>query len=146
MIDAGTPLDEIFDEVNPLTNGLTIVKMDDTYNVINNDRLMLTKWLTHMGDFHDGLAQVQLNDKWNFIDTEGKLRSNQWLDYVGDFSDGFARVKLNGKENFIDKNGKLLSEQWFDNAYKFSNGLAKVTLSGKTMFIDSNGKLTSRRQ
>src|SRR5574344_1912034 len=143
MIDAGTPLKEIFDEVKPLTNGLTIVKMDDTYNVINNDRLMLTRWLTHMGDFHDGLAQVKLNDKSNFIDTDGKLLSDQWFGYAGNFSDGFAWVQLNDKYNFIDKNGNLLSEQWFDDVDDFNDGFARVKLNCKAKFIDTEVKLLS---
>src|SRR5574344_1988965 len=113
MIDAGTPLNEIFDEVKSFINGLTLVKMNDKYNIINNGRLMLTKWLDDVGYFSDGFAQVQINDKHNFIDTEGKLLLNQWFDYAGDFSDGFAKVLLNDKWNFIDKNGKLLSGQWF---------------------------------
>ena len=140
MIDAGTPLNEIFDEVKSFINGLTLVKMNDKYNVINNGRLMLTKWLDYVGDFSDGFAKVYLNDKLNFIDTEGKLRSNQWLDYVGDFSDGFARVGLNDKWNFIDTDGKLLSEQWFDDAYK-SGGYAEVTKDGVTYRIDTKGNL-----
>ena len=103
MIDAGKPLKEIFDEVKPLTNGLTLVKMNDKYNVINNGRLMLTKWLDYVDDFHDGFARVELNDKANFIDKNGKLLSEQWFGYAGNFSDGFAWVQLNDKYNFIDK-------------------------------------------
>src|SRR5574344_1412485 len=107
MIDAGTPLDEIFDEVAPVDNGLTIVKMNDKYNVINNDRLMLTRWLTHVGGFSEGFAEVQLNGKYNFIDTEGKLLSEKWFDKACDFFAGFAEVMLNGKYMYIDTNGKL---------------------------------------
>src|SRR5574344_1422990 len=143
MIDVGTPLDEIFDEVNPLTNGLTIVKMNDKYNVINNDRLMLTKWLDGVGNFSDGFAWVMLNGKANFIDTEGKLLSEQWFDDAYNFSNGFAPVMLNGKANFIDTEGKLLSEQWFDDAYNFSNGFAPVRLNGKVNYIDTERKLLS---
>src|SRR5574344_314710 len=145
MIDVGTPLDEIFDEVNPLTNGLTIVKMNDKYNVINNDRLMLTKWLGGVGNFSDGFAWVMLNGKANFIDTEGKLLSEQWFDSATVFCDGFARVELNDKANFIDTNGKLLSEQWFDDVEKFFKGFARVRINDKANFIDTDGKLLSNQ-
>src|SRR5574344_1318542 len=145
MIDAGNPLDEIFDKVEPAGNGLTIVKMNDKYNVINNGRLMLTKWVDGVRDFHEGLAPVELNGKWNYIDTDGKLLSEQWFDYVDKFSDGFARVQLNDKDNFIDTDGKLLSDQWFGYAGNFSDGFAWVQLNDKYNFIDKNGKLLSEQ-
>ena len=145
MIDAGKPLKEIFDEVKSFINGLTLVKMNDKYNVINNGRLMLTKWLDYVGDFSDGFARVGLNDKWNFIDTEGKLLLNQWFDFAGDFSDGFAKVLLNDKWNFIDKNGKLLSDQLFDYALDFFEGFARVRINDKANFIDTDGKLLSNQ-
>ena len=70
----------------------------------------------------DGFAIVELNDKWNFIDVNGKLISEQWFDYISDFENGIAKVILNNKYNFIDVNGKLVSQQWFDsyeNAYDY---------------------------
>ena len=144
MIDAGTSLDEIFDEVEPVGNGLTIVKMNDKYNIINSNRLMLTKWLDYVGYFSEGFANVQLNDKWNFIDTDGKLLSEQWFDYVDKFYDGIAKVLLNGKMNFIDTNGKLLSDQWFDWAVRFNDGYAEVENDGVKYMIDTKGNLTPR--
>ena len=63
----------------------------------------------------DGFAIVELNDKWNLIDTNGNLLSKQWFDCVYNFDkNGFAQVMLNDKWNFIDTNGNLLSKQWFD--------------------------------
>ena len=70
----------------------------------------------------DGFAIVELNDKWNFIDVNGKLLYKQWFDYISDFENGIAKVILNNKYNFIDVNGKLVSQQWFDsyeNAYDY---------------------------
>src|SRR5574344_1116469 len=145
MIDAGKPLKEIFDEVKPLTTGLTLVKMNDKYNVINNGRLMLTKWLDYVGDFSDGFARVGLNDKWNFIDTEGKLLLNQWFDFANNFSEGFAKVLLNGKMNFIDNEEKLLLAQRFDYVDDFHEGFARVELNDKWNFIDTDGKLLSEQ-
>ena len=145
MIDAGTPLNEIFDEVKSFINGLTLVKMNDKYNVINNGRLMLTKWLDYVGNFSDGFALVMLNGKANFIDTEGKLLSEQWFDYAYNFSNGFARVYLNDKYNFIDTEEKLLLAQRFDYVDDFHEGFARVELNDKWNFIDTDGKLLSEQ-
>ena len=66
-------------------------------------------------------TKVKLDDKYNFINTEGQLVSNQWFDWIGEFNEkeGFAQVKLNGKWNFINAKGQLLSQQGFDWPWEF---------------------------
>ena len=102
----------------------------------------------YVGDFYDGYATVELNNKWNSVDTQGKLFSpNQWFDDIGDFYDGYVRIKLNNKWNFIDTQGKLVSpSQWFDDAVNFYNGYATVELNNKWNSVDTQGKLVSPNQ
>ena len=96
-------------------------------------------------DFINGFARVELNDKWNFINQEGKLISNQWFDDVWGFYKGFAKVLLNNKRNFINQEGRLISNQWFDYADNFNNGFALVELNNKRNFINKEGKLISNQ-
>lgn len=93
-----------------------------------------------VGSFNDGLAKVQLNKKWNFINTEGKFIGDKWFDWADIFYNGFARVKLNEKFNFINTEGKIISDAWFGDANNFFNGFAKVKLNGKWNFINTEGK------
>ena len=94
----------------------------------------------------NGLAKVELNNKWNFIDTNGNLLSKQWFDYISYFENGFAKVMLNNKYNFIDVNCNLLSKQWFYIVYDFNEyGISKVKLNNKCNFIDTNGNLLSKQ-
>ena len=94
----------------------------------------------------NGLAKVELNNKWNFIDTNGNLLSKQWFDYISYFENGFAKVMLNNKYNFIDVNCNLLSKQWFYIVYDFNEyGISKVKLNNKWNFIDTNGNLLSQQ-
>ena len=68
------------------------------------------QWFGFVGDFFHGYAKVELNDKWNFIDTQGKLVSpNQWFDAVGNFYDGYATVELNDKWYRIDTKGNIVA-------------------------------------
>ena len=101
-----------------------------------------------VGNLYNGYAKVRFNDKWNLVDTQGKLVSpNQWFDWIYDFYDGYGIVKLNNKYNFIDTQGKLLSpNQWFDGAGNFHDGYAKVRLNDKWNYIDTRGKLLSPNQ
>ena len=63
-----------------------------------------------VGNFYDGYARLKLNNKCNFIDTQGKLFSpKQWFDGAGDFSDGSETVKLNGKWYKIDTKGNIVT-------------------------------------
>ena len=94
----------------------------------------------------NGLAKVELNNKWNFIDTNGNFLSKQWFDYISYFENGFAKVMLNNKYNFIDVNCNLLSKQWFYIVYDFNEyGISKVKLNNKWNFIDTNGNLLSQQ-
>ena len=60
----------------------------------------------------DGLAIAKRisDNKYNFIDANGKLLFDKWFDRLGIFSDGFARVEREGKCNLIGEDGELLSE------------------------------------
>ena len=117
----------LFDEVQPmLDNG---VPPTDIFEFV--------------GDFNDGYAKVNLNNKWNFINRNNKLLSDTWYDTVYDFDDGYARVLLDDKCNLIDKNGKRVSDTWYDVVYDFYDGYAIVKLDGKWNFIDTHGKLIS---
>ena len=105
---------------------------EDPFNIFQN-----------VHKINDGFSKVQLNDKMNLIDKNGKLLFDKWFDWISDFNDGFSKVQLNDKMNFIDKNGKLLFDKWFYWISYFNNGFSKVQLNGKWNFIDKNGKLLS---
>ena len=95
----------------------------------------------NVSGFHNGFAAVELNEKWNFINTRGELLCNKWFDYCSDFNDGFAVVELNGKWNFINTHGELLCNEWFNNCGVFSDGFAVVRLDDKWNFINTHGEL-----
>ena len=94
-------------------------------------------------NLENGLVQVKLNEKYNYINTKGKLLSDKWFDYIDFFHDGCARVKLNGKWNLINTEGKFVSNTWFDDANYFQDGFAGMKLNKKWNFISTEGKLLS---
>ena len=65
----------------------------------------------YVSNFKEGFVMFRLNEKYNFIDKNGKILSpNQWFDSCGDFHEGFAVLRLNGERNFIDSKGNLYDE------------------------------------
>lgn len=107
----------------------------------------------------------QYNEKYGFINAEGKEVIACEFDSTGRFVNGMCKVVVNGKEGLIDMNGKKLTEIKYDELripvpfgcnyknynYKtdldyysaaelFKHGLIKVVLNGKVGLIDFNGK------
>lgn len=58
--------------------------------------------------FNDGLAQVQKDGKYGFINETGQEVISVKYDSGSEFSDGFAFVSLKGKMIVIDKQGKFV--------------------------------------
>ena len=91
-------------------------------------------------DFSEGLAKVELNGKYGFIDITGQEVIPLKYDDAYVFREGLAEVKLNGKWGYIDKTGKEIISLKYDYTHSFYDGLASVKLNGKSGFIDKTGK------
>jgi WG containing repeat len=63
------------------------------------------------GYFYEDRRQVNINDKWGFIDKSGKLVIPAQFDNVDYFREGFAKVEINNKWAYIDKSGKIIAQQ-----------------------------------
>ena len=60
--------------------------------------------------FSEGLAGVQKNGKWGFIDKTGKLIIPLEYDYVSSFSKATAYVKKDGREFYINPKGECVKD------------------------------------
>ena len=70
------------------------------------------QWEDAIG-FHKGLAGVQRNGKWGFIDKTGKVMIEPRWDEVSNFRHELALVKEDKKFGFIDRTGRIVIEpQW----------------------------------
>ena len=56
--------------------------------------------------FYEGIALVELNDKWGVVDKTGREICPCKYDSIGKFEVGFAQVRLNGKWGYIDETGR----------------------------------------
>jgi hypothetical protein len=58
--------------------------------------------------FSEGLATVELGNKWGFINRSGKMVINPQFDFADSFSEGLAKV-IPGDEFYkINKQGQIL--------------------------------------
>ena len=88
--------------------------------------------------FTNGKAMVIQGDKYNYIDTKGKIIDN-WKEFPDDYHANFSK----GKYGFIDKNGIVAIDYKFNGAEDFVDGRAKVRIgsrtTGKFGFINRKG-------
>jgi hypothetical protein len=98
-----------------------------------------------VGVFIDGLAFIQVKDKYGFIDNTGKTVINPQFESIGDFSEGLAAVSTKKDKDseavwgFIDKTGKIIINPQFKSAGTFLDGKALVSDGKKYGYIDKKG-------
>src|ERR1041384_6279820 len=110
--------------------------------------------------FHEGLAAVQIKDKWGFMDKTGRLVIPAEFIDVGDFNEGLAAAEVPidqdretpckidetstytvaKKFGYIDRTGKLVIAPQWEYASPFVNGLAAVSTCDRASFIDKTGR------
>jgi len=96
-------------------------------------------------EFSEGLAAVQLNGKWGFIDKKGNTVVDFIYDSAQKFREGYSFVELSEKCGFINKKGNVVIPFLYDksdeNIYppghsSFHNGLAIVSKENMYGIID----------
>jgi hypothetical protein len=120
-----------------------------TYELTNVfGKLVVKQQFDLIADFSEGLAKVELNGKYGYIDKTGNVVIQPQFDFANDFSEGLAAVRLKsgGKTGYIDKTGNFVIQPQFDWAESFSEGLAKVELNGKRGYIDKTGNFAIQPQ
>jgi hypothetical protein len=63
-----------------------------------------------IGYFSEGLADIKINGKWGYINSNLELSIDNIYDNVLGFKNGLARVYINSKQGFINKKGEYILE------------------------------------
>jgi hypothetical protein len=95
--------------------------------------------------FSEGLAAIQIKNKWGFINSSGAIEITPAYDYVSDFREGLATFNQKSKDKtlvgYISKKGEIKISPKFDEAYAFNEGLALIKMNDKFGYIDNEGKI-----
>ena len=133
-----------FEQAGEFCNGVTRVQAErnDTWTLIDREgRLVLGQpvegslfsrdQLTQ--DFSEGVAVVQMDGSYGYIDTTGKMAIPFHYDKAENFSGGFAVVRQGTRTGYIDLSGRFIFslvgtdlDSPFDDFQPFSEGLAAV--------------------
>jgi len=130
-----------------------------------------TSLVDYVWPFSGGLAKIEVNGRYGFIDHTGKFVILPMLLHAGDFSDGMVSVVLDApcfvpgtggcdmgeivprdsrnkgeqlpscKLTFIDKNGRVISAARFDGVMPFSEELAPIRDGSLWGYLDKEGAM-----
>lgn len=106
-----------------------------------NNNVVIPPKFNNAFDFNEGMAPVQPDENWGFIDKTGSLVIPDKYVWVGYFSESLAPVKIDGKVGFIDKSDTLIIPAKYDDAWSFSKGMAAAKINGKWGYIDRTGTM-----
>jgi hypothetical protein len=127
---------------NGHTGQLITLQAWDCAYIDQEGKIVLEVPYSNAYSFYDDEAQVEIGDKYNFIDTSGTLLY-EWKEYDHDYH----AIAGESKFGYINKNNVLVIDYLFDYAEDFKDGIAKVRIgdrkTGKYGFIDKTGKLFS---
>lgn len=62
------------------------------------------------GKYHEGLATVEINGKYGYVDFNDNVVISAKFDFAYDFENGKARVIMGKKVYFIDRNGNFIDD------------------------------------
>ncbi|MGA2593889.1 MAG: WG repeat-containing protein [Bryobacteraceae bacterium] len=75
-------------------------------------------------DFSEGLAAVEKDGKWGFIEPDGRFRVQPAFEAVRSYNGGLAATKYDGKWGYLDRASQWVIRPQFASADDFSDGLA----------------------
>lgn len=141
-------INAVYKRATVFQDGIAFVVSDNGAPTAINKKgesLFVLKDAEEVNLMSEGLAAYVVKDKnenkWGFVDKNGKTVINPQFSFVKEFSDGKCAVKNEeGKWGYIDKDGKIVINYQFDLAYSFKNGKATVELDNKEGIIDEEGK------
>lgn len=97
-------------------------------------------------NFSEGLAEVQVGEKWGYIDRMGRMIIKPRFQEARYFAEGLASIKVDEKWGYLDRTGKMVVPPKFQETKEFSEGFAAVKFDGKWGYIDNKGSFVVQPQ
>lgn len=99
------------------------------------------KQYDYVDDCICGLAKVNKDGKFGYVDLKGNLVIPLIYQDAMTFNEGYAAVKLDNKWGFVDSTGKVIIGPEYEEAGSFFQNLSSVRKNGKFGFIDTGNKI-----
>jgi hypothetical protein len=131
-------------DIPELNFGFFVVTLDKGQGLGTKAGIVLIKPYITFYDITEGVALVEADGYYMFVDQEGRVFSDKWVE-ARTFSDGMAVVKQKKSGcGYIDRSGILVIPYQFSMAEDFSEGLAVVTNEAINCgYVDKTGKMVT---
>ncbi len=87
----------------------------------------------------EGFYRIMKDDKYGFIDHNGKLRIANRYDSIGDFHGGMCAIKLRGGWGYVNKQEQLVVQPIYEEVGDYDDGFSIVKVDGNYGVIDREG-------
>lgn len=128
-----------YTDAESFSNGIAKVFDGDLFNYIDKDGVLQGEWKKNV-DYD--YRPVNYNDKFGYINLNGKLVIDYQFIKAKDFTDGVAVVGNGEKWAIINTSGKIISD-WYDEISEFRGDVAIVKEYGKYAFLSKTGEIIS---
>lgn len=135
-------LDFIYeDALNLGSKQYWLVKLQEGYTFYNLETNQIEGlFFDNIEKFSDGLAAVEKDGKWGYVDEKGNLIIQYKYEKASDFSSGYAIVEENEKKGIIDASGKWQKTLDIEEYGELSEDRVAVKNEEKYVFVDLEGK------
>ena len=128
--------------VSNFSDGLAMYKIDSGKigYVDTKGNTAIAPRFDRASDFSEGLASVQMGEKWGFVNKEGNIVIPCQFSYARDFHEGLAAISNGKSYGFINLKGEYVINPQFESVEDFSEGLALFSNGKLTGYINKDGK------
>ncbi|MBK7112181.1 MAG: WG repeat-containing protein [Flavobacteriales bacterium] len=140
-------LQPVHDHIGTFNNGLSLVVTDSKCGYVDTtghfaipQEYEANTDVAAWGDFHAGLAEVQLQGKHGVVDIKNqRVLPFNYVD-IGGTNGPLFPVKKKTKWGFVDRAGNTVGDAKYDLAWDYVGGVARVKIGDAFGAIDSTGK------
>ena len=96
----------VLEKISPISEGVFAGKEGKNWNFYNLKGEKLSGDYAAVGQYTEGLAPVEKNKLWGYVDKEGNTVVPYLYKAASSFSEGLAAVKKNKYWGYIDTKGR----------------------------------------
>lgn len=132
-----------YDKVRAFNDERGVAKLGSSFYMIlpnGEEKEITVSGLQDVRKFSEGVAPFKANDKWGFIDKEGKVIAEAKFKGIGYLSNGLAWAKTEDcKVGYINTKGVTVIEFNYTAAKDFTDGMARVKKGDNWIYVDPSG-------
>lgn len=125
---------------NGFSDGLAAVCPNKCGFINRHGMILIKPQFDSVLAFSEGLAPVEIGDKWGYIDRDGKMVINPQFDGITMFSGGLAVVSVSGNTGTIDTKGKYVVNPGQFNMQPIHGDIQPATSSDGVGLVSRDGK------